>query len=74
MSQATYTVTGTIPLVLSQIEGTFKDIALLARAECEYDEMTRQIRALRTHNDVLQRRLDNERSKTRFIFQSEREK
>lgn len=71
----THTVTGTIPAVLNQVKyaGTF-DLALLARAECEYDEMKRQIQSLLSTNDRLRKRLENERCKTKPIFLNDKEK
>lgn len=72
----TYTVTGTIPAVLNQVKYTGKfDLALIARAECEYDEMKRQVQNLLNQNDKLRTRLENERCKIQSIFlNNEREK
>jgi hypothetical protein len=43
----TNTVTGTIPAVLNQVKYSGKfDLALIAQAECEYDELKRQVQNL----------------------------
>lgn len=71
----TNTVTGTIPAVLNQVKYSGKfDLALIAQAECEYDELKRQVQNLLNKNDKLRFLLINERSKTQSIFENEREK